>query len=188
MSIDEQLLQSIAQQTVDLETNHQRLRRAAELLDLQPGKIAITIHRNGNWSYQGSVFERPAMVDLLVENLVAFNDRYYLLAPEQLLEITVEDLPFVVVDLNRSSDNRQVTATTNLGHSVVINDRHPCYLSNLPDSALAVPCIELRSGIAARLSRPMYYQLLEWCELESEQGEQYLRLYSDGCRFELGRI
>ena len=188
MSVDEELLESIAQQTADLETDHQRLRRAAELLDLQPGKIAITIHRNGNWSYQGSVFERAAMVDLLARNLVSFNGRYYLLAPEQLLEIVVEDLPFVVVDLNRSSDNRLVTATTNLNSSVIINDRHPCYLSNPPDSAVGIPCVELRSGIAARLSRPMYYQLLEWCELETEEGEQYLRLYSDGCRFELGRI
>lgn len=188
MSIDDQLFQSIVQQTVDLDTNHQRLCRAAELLDLQPGKIAITIDRNGNWSYQGSVFERAAMVSLLAENLVSFNGHYYLLAPEQLLEIVVEDLPFVVVDLNRSSDNRVVTATTNLNSSVIINDRHPCYLSNPPDSALGVPCVELRTGIAARLSRPMYYQLLEWCELETEEGEQYLRLYSDGCRFELGRI
>ena len=188
MSIDEQLYKSIAQQTVNLETNHQRLRRAADLLDLQPGKIAITIDRNGNWSYQGSVFERAAMVDLLAENLVAFNGRYYLLAPEQLLEIVVEDLPFVVVDLNRSSDNRLVTATTNLNSSVIINDRHPCYLSNLSDSSVRIPCIEFRPGIAARLSRPMYYQLVEWCELETEEGEQYLRLYSDGCRFELGRI
>ena len=188
MSIDEHLLESIAQQTVDLETNHQRLRRAAELLDLQPGKIAITIHRNGNWSYQGSVFERTAMVYLLAQNLVSLNGHYYLLAPEQLLEIVVEDLPFVVVDLNRSSDNRLVTATTNLNSSVIINERHPLYLSNPPDSALGVPCVELRTGIAARLSRPMYYQLLEWCELETEEGDQYLRLYSDGCRFELGRI
>ena len=51
MSIDEQLYKSIAQQTVNLETNHQRLHRAADLLNLQPGKIAITIDRNGNWSY-----------------------------------------------------------------------------------------------------------------------------------------
>ena len=188
MSIDEHLLKLIAQQAVDLETEHQRLCRAAESLDLQPGKIAITIHRNGNWSYQGSVFERAAMVDLLAENLVSFNGHYYLLTQEQLLEIVVEDLPFVVVDLNRSSDNRLVTATTNLNTSVIINDRHPCYLSNPPESAVGIPCVELRSGIAARLSRPMYYQLLEWCELETEEGEQCLRLYSDGCRFELGRI
>ena len=188
MRIDEQLHQLIAHQTHDLETNNQRLRRAAYLLDLQPGKIAIKIHRNGNWSYQGSVFERAAMVDLLAKNLVAFNGRYYLLAPEQLLEIEVEDLPFVIVDLNRSSDNLLVTATTNLNSSVTINYDHPCYLSNPPDSAVGIPCIELRLGIAARLSRPMYYQLLEWCELETEEGVQYLRFYSDGCQFELGRV
>ena len=188
MSIDDQLFESITQQTVNLKTDNQRLRRAAELLDLQPGKIAITIHRNGAWSYQGSVFERPAMVDLLAKNLVAFNDRYYLLAPEQLLEISVEDLPFIIVDLNRSSDNLQISATTNIGRSVVISDHYPCYLSSVPGSAVSVPCVELCSGIAARLSRPMYYQLLEWCEVEMEDGKQFLRLYSDGCRFELGQI
>tara|TARA_B100000767_G_scaffold271150_1_gene296192 strand:- start:728 stop:1294 length:567 start_codon:yes stop_codon:yes gene_type:complete len=188
MNLDDRFLESIAEQTINLDTDSDRLRRAAELLHLMPGKMAITIHRNGDWSYQGSMFNRPAMVDLLAKSLVAFNDRYYLLAPEQLLEITVEDLPFLVIDLNRSIDHHQVIATTNLGQSVVINDEHACYLSAVPGMAVKVPCVGIRSGIAARLSRPMYYQILDWCEVEETGEGQRLFLHSDGCQFELGAL
>ena len=37
---------------------------SADLSQLKPGKIDITIHADGQWSYRGSVFQRKAMVIL----------------------------------------------------------------------------------------------------------------------------
>lgn len=177
----------------------------AELKQLKPGKIAITIHSDGSWSYQGSIFERPSMVALLAKSLIYIDQRYYLIAPEQLLEISVEDLPFTIVSVESSVEssinNRAITLSNNVGERFELgkkpsgnsdqlleleSDRWG--LSRLPGEDLEIPYMELYRGLKARLSRSCFYQLVEWSEPVEVKGRSAMCVFSNGVSYMLGYV
>jgi len=171
---------------------------AAELLQLKLGKMAIRIHSDGHWSFKGSAFERPEMVALLAKSLVFFKGDYYLIAPEQLLKITVDDLPFLITRIDQSADKKTLVATSNLGEQVTLGANHPLVMSCLPNSngfsytieasAIEVPTVEIREGLSARFSRACFYELIECCEPVQVNGCNIMQFYSNGVAFSVGMI
>jgi hypothetical protein len=177
----------------------------AELKQLKPGKIAITIHSDGSWSYKGSMFDRPSMVVLLAKSLIYIDQRYYLIAPEQLLEISVEDLPFTIVSVERGvesgSENRAITLCNNLGERFELGkspsgnseqllelDGDSWGLSPLPGEDLEIPYVALYRGLKARLSRSCFYQLVEWGEPVEIEGRSAMCVFSNGVSYMLGYV
>ena len=66
------------------------------LATLPVGRIDIVVRADGRWEYCGSPFTRQSMVQLLASHLLLRDGDYCLVAPEQLLKITVEDCPFLI--------------------------------------------------------------------------------------------
>ena len=168
-------------------------RTAAELLQLKPGKMAIRIHSDGHWSFRESPFERPEMVALLAQSLVFFKGDYYLIAPEQLLKITVDDLPFLITRIDQSTDKKTLVVTTNLGEQVTLGENHPLLMSYLPNSNesnqdIEIPTVEVRAGLSARFSRACFYELIECCEPVQVNGCNIMQFYSSGVAFSVGMI
>ena len=168
-------------------------RTAAELLQLKPGKMAIRIHSDGHWSFRESPFERPKMVALLAQSLVFFKGDYYLIAPEQLLKITVDDLPFLITRIDQSTDKKTLVVTTNLGEQVTLGENHPLLMSCLPNSNesnqdIEIPTVEVRAGLSARFSRACFYELIECCEPVQVNGCNIMQFYSNGVAFSVGMI
>lgn len=157
---------------------------------LTPGKIAITIHSDGHWSYQGTPFDRLEMVKLLSQSLVIVDGEYCLIAPEQLLKITVEDTPFYITKVNKSGEqaSQTVVVTSNLGQSVTLDDLHQLELAALPDNTVEIPCVHIVRGLYARLSRASFYQLVEWGERANIDGREVLRIFSGGESHILGYL
>jgi len=156
--------------------------------NLPRGKIAITIAADGQWYYRGSVFHRLEMVSLLAKSLLLIDSRHYLLAPEQLLEITVEDCPFVITAVERSAAGDDILLTTHLGDSLTLGEAHPFHLSAPPNSSLEVPAVDICYGLQARLSRPCFYQLADWAEPRRHAGREALQIHSAGCWHLLGYL
>ena len=167
-------------------------RTAAELLQLKLGKMAIRIHSDGHWSFKGSAFERPEMVALLANSLVFLKGDYYLIAPEQLLKITVDDLPFLITRIDQSADKKTLVVTSNLGEQVTLGANHPLIMSCLPNSNgpsqnVQIPTVEIRDGLAARFSRACFYELIECCEAVQINGRNIMQFYSNGVAFSVGK-
>ena len=142
------------------------------------GAIDIRIDGAGQWYHEGGRIRRQPLVDLFAGILRRENDDYYLVTPAEKLKIAVEDAPFVAIDLDvrGAGQEAELLFTTNVGDYVLADTAHPL---NVRDGR---PYLEVRDGLEALLSRPVYYRLVEHA-LE-EDGR--LAVYSAGARFELG--
>lgn len=155
---------------------------------LSKGRIPIRIHSDGRWFYNDSPIERNAMVRLFAKQLMTIDNDYYIQAPEQTLKIEVDDLPFVIVEVERHDPGaaQQIIATTNCGDEFVVGDGHRINLSLPPGQMTEVPKVHVRDGLYARASRSCYYQLVEWGVPNEIQG--ILLLQSSGIKYTLGRL
>lgn len=145
------------------------------------GQLAIRIDSNGDWWHEGSLVKRQAIVKLWAsvlrvtypqEDLCGIG-RYHLTTPVEDIEITVEDVPFVVVGWqSKVLDGREVLiAIDNLGCHWPLCARYPVILRRYQGEYL--PYVVLNKGLLARVSRNVYYQ---WAELlECDQEGYWLR-------------
>ncbi len=142
------------------------------------GVIDIRIDRTGQWFHEGGRIRRQPLVDLFAGILRREDDGFYLVTPVEKLKIDVEDAPFVAVDLDvrGTGAEAELLFTTNVGDYVLADESHPLTVRE------GRPYLEVRDGLEALLSRPVYYRLVEHA-LE-EDGR--LVIYSAGTRFDLG--
>lgn len=124
------------------------------------GDIGLKIGRDGTWFYQGSPIARQGLVKLFAKVLRLEEDgSYYLVTPVEKVPIEVESLPFVAVEMRREGEGRQqrLSFRTNVDDFVAAGPEHP--LGFEPDLGGFTPFILVRSGLRARLARPVYYEL-----------------------------
>lgn len=154
------------------------------------GRIEIAIDREGKWYYQGTPIERPEMVKLFASALLADEGKYYLAAPEQLLLISVEDLPFIIKSLHLGNNNglQQIEVTTNCDERFAIGEAHPLELLCAPGSDEKLPAVLVREGLYARFNRNTYYELAGLAEEAQRSGRRELILHSGGMGFSLGSL
>lgn len=126
------------------------------------GTIDIHIDSEGNWFHEGDPIARHALVKLFASILRHEPENgFVLVTPVEKWQIRVDDAPFIAVAMaQRTIDGRDALVfVTNVGEEVVAGGEHPL----LFDSAAvdAKPYIQLRPGVLAKLSRPVYYQLVD---------------------------
>ena len=101
-----------------------------------------------------------------------------MVTPGEMLDIEVEDSPFVAVSVKSegSETDRRLAFKLNTGDVVIAG----------PDNAIALrndtPYLHVRSGLDARIDRAPWYELAEWAIAE---GGDLPALWSDGARFVL---
>ncbi len=156
------------------------------------GDIDMVIRRDGSWWYNGSPIGRQAMVKLFSTVLRRDEDeKYYLVTPVEKLGITVEDAPFVAVELVNEGEGK----TRSLAFRLNTED----YVIAGPGNRLRVevdgktgeprPYVHVRRGLEALLSRSVFYELVALALEDSgdECGEAgTLGLWSGGVFFPLG--
>jgi hypothetical protein len=155
------------------------------------GRFDIRIGRDGTWYYQGSPIGRIALVKLFATVLKrdAQGD-HWLITPAEQGRIEVEDAPFVAVELSvvGSGPDQALTLRTNLDEIVTVDADHPLRVEHDPVSGEPAPYVVVRDGLEARLSRPVYYELVE-LGLERQVGDDHLYgVWSRGGFFSLGRV
>jgi hypothetical protein len=125
------------------------------------GDIGLKIARDGTWYYQGSPIQRLPLVKLFASVLRIEDDgRYYLVTPVEKVPIEVEGMPFVAVGMKRrgSGQKQVLTFRTNVDDTVTADAEHPIGFQPGKLGGF-VPFVVVRDGLAARLARPIYYEL-----------------------------
>ena len=129
----------------------------------------IRIATDGRWFHEGNEIRRIEMVKLFASVLMREKTGdYWLVTPVEKGRITVDDAPFIVcemfVSLGADPRSNEMYFRTNLDENIALDTAHPILLrptDNLQDFR---PYIEVRNGLLAKLSRPVYYQLAEHAE------------------------
>ena len=87
-----------------------------------------------------------------------------------------------------SKPHQKLTIRTNIDEKVTIDENHPLEVEFDPETGEPAPYVTLRSGIRARLSRPVYYELVELGEEETHNQEKLFGVWSCGTFFPLGKL
>lgn len=153
------------------------------------GDMPLRIDSEGQWFYQDSKITRPKLVQLFATVLLQQDGEYFLQTPVEKLRIQVDDAPFVAVDWQwLDSDVGKVLAfTLNLGQQVLLSAQYPLVLRHDPQQQL-LPYLQLWHGLSAKLSRNVYYQLVEQADIVSTNQQQQLQLQSGGDSYVLGIV
>jgi hypothetical protein len=130
------------------------------------GEIDIVIRRDGLWMHEGTPIGREALVRLFSTVLRLDPDGYHLVTPAEKLRITVEDAPFLAVRVDREAlDAGPVLRfVTNVGDAVEAGPEHPIRVDSDPVTGEPAPYLHVRRGLEARLTRPVFYELVELAE------------------------
>jgi 8-oxo-dGTP pyrophosphatase MutT (NUDIX family) len=136
------------------------------------GDIDMRIARDGTWSYRGSPIHRLALVQLFASVLRREADcRYWLVTPAERGRIEVDDVPFLAVGLavDGAGREQQLIFRTNLDDNVTAGPDNPLRVE-IAASGQPAPYILVRDGLEARLSRPVFYDLVELGVEEQVEG------------------
>lgn len=158
------------------------------------GDVAIRIRRDGTWLYEGSPIRRKALVCLFASCLTREADgSYWLVTPAERGRITVDDAPFVAVELFVAGEGeRQVLSfRTNVDELIEAGPEHPIRVAHDLVTCLPTPYVRVREGrgrfpIEARIERAVYYELVALAVPEMVHGERVLGVWSGGRFFVLG--
>lgn len=143
----------------------------------------LVIKADGTWVHEGTPIGRPALIKLFARVLRRDPEGYVLVTPAEKLSITVEDVPFLIVDVDRDADDPAVLRVrTNIGDEVCLGPDHPVVLKVGPGQ-ITLPYVRIRGDLEARFGRTAYYQLIEMAALGDDQR---LSVSSAGMAFDLG--
>ena len=152
------------------------------------GDIAIRIDREGRWLHNGSEIKRPAMVTFFSRLLKLEQGVFYLVTPVEKWQISVDIAPLFINSASREIRNsmQAIVLNTSTDDRVILDRDHPLSIAN-SDSEDLLPLVTIRNNLSALISRPVYYQLIEWGHIVSlPNGDKEMLLDSMGCQFSLG--
>jgi uncharacterized protein len=155
------------------------------------GHFDIRIARDGTWFYRDSPIARPALVRLFSTVLQRTVDgTYWLVTPAERGRITVDDAPFVALALAVAGEGREqiLTFRTNVDDTVAADSAHPLRVATDARTDAPNPYILVRDGLEARLTRPVFYELVELGKEERVGDATLYGVWSKGEFFPLGRL
>lgn len=152
------------------------------------GEIDIRIKRDGSWQYLGTPITREPLARLFGSILRKEDDgRHYLVTPVEKYAITVEDAPFIGVDVDAVGEGREqiLEIETNHGDRAPISADHPLRLDFDPDSGEPAPYVLVRGALEARLDRKSFFRLADLVVEESRPEGRRWGVWSCGSFFPL---
>ncbi len=155
------------------------------------GSFDIRIARDGSWHYRGSAINRKELVCLFSSVLKREADGSYVLeTPVERGRITVDDSPFVAVEMWwRQCDGRQcLTFRTNLDEMVTADADHPIRVALCPRTREPRPYVMVRPGLEARINRAVFYELVALAVPERVDGKDVLGVWSEGVFFPIDEV
>ena len=126
------------------------------------GDSEMRIARDGTWFHQGTPIGRPQMVRAFSRILRCEPDGgYVLVTPVEKLDITVEDAPFVAIEMKAEGEGRdaRLAFRLNTGELVAAGPDHPIRFEERDDGPH--PYLHVRGGLEALITRALYYDLAE---------------------------
>jgi hypothetical protein len=152
------------------------------------GDIDIRIDREGRWLHGGKEIKRPAMVTFFSRLLKLEEGVFYLVTPVEKWQISVDIAPLYVIRASRERRHsmQAIVLSTSTDDAVVVDQSHPLTITNR-DTEDLLPLVTIRDNLNALISRPVFYQLVEWGHTASlANGNRELLLESMGHQFSFG--
>jgi hypothetical protein len=138
------------------------------------GEIDMRIAADGTWFYQGTPIGRPALVRLFASVLRREGDRYYLVTPVEKVAIRVDDAPFQAVDMRveRNDGGQALHFRTNVDDWVACGPDHGLRFEPQATAGGLQPYLHIRGGLWARLTRSVFYDLVDLGEERVLEGRR----------------
>jgi hypothetical protein len=148
----------------------------------------IRIARDGTWWHNGGIIGRIGLVKLFASVLRRDEaGNYWLVTPAERGRITVEDAPFVAVEMIVSGTglDQVLRFRTNLDEWVEAGPANE--LTTKASGETFVPYINVRDGLEAVLARSIYYDLMQLVTTWTDEttGETKQGVWSHGKFFPL---
>jgi hypothetical protein len=175
------------------------------------GEIGLKIATDGTWFYQGSPIGRMPLVKLFASVLKREDGRHYLVTPVEKIGIDVEDAPFLAVEMRRVQagataetmeqlpesassalfgEERRLgegystlVFRTNVDDWVACGSEHALRFEPEPETGGLKPYLHVRRDLWAKVTRPLFYDLVDMGEERVIEGEAMFGVASGGAFF-----
>src|ERR1700730_18386975 len=126
-------------------------------------EIHTRVASDGNWFYQKTPIGRPALVKLFASVLKREGDRYFLVTPVEKCGITVDDAPFLAVELNveNGAEGRVLHFRTNVDDWVSCGPQHALRFEPEAGTGGLKPYLHVRRDLWAKVTRTLFFDLVE---------------------------
>lgn len=148
------------------------------------GEIDMRIAGDGTWFYRGSPIGRAPLVQLFASILRKDEDRYVLVTPVERVGISVDDAPFLCVEMSvdHAGDAQTLAFRTNVEDIVTVDAEHPLRFERGAAEGIK-PYVRVRGGLWALVKRALYYDLVALGKVEPWRGEDWFGVRSGGLFF-----
>ena len=138
------------------------------------GDIDMRIAADGTWFYLKTPIGRPALVRLFASVLKREGDKYFLVTPVEKCGITVDDAPFMAVEMQVEDGDvgRALRFRTNFDDWVDCGRDHPLRFEPEEGTGGLKPYLHVRRDLWAKVTRALYYDLVELGEERTINGER----------------
>lgn len=149
------------------------------------GDLDMRIASDGTWFYLGTPIGRPALVRLFASVLKREGDQYYLVTPVEKVGITVDDAPFMAVELEveRRGPEQSLTFRTNVDDVVRCDVDHPLRFEPEDHTGGIKPYLYVRRELWAKVTRALFFDLVELGEVREQDGVRLFGVRSSGVFF-----
>ena len=119
------------------------------------GDIDMRIATDGTWHYLKTPIGRPALVKLFASVLKREGDKYFLVTPVEKCGITVDDAPFLAVEMKIEAGRQRPRADfrTNVDDWVACGPDHTLRFEPEPDTGGLKPYLHVRRDLWAKVTR-----------------------------------
>ena len=145
------------------------------------GDIDMRIASDGTWFYMGTPIGRPALVRLFSTILKREDGKHFLVTPVEKVGIRVDDAPFLAVEMLEEKDRRGslLRFRTNVDDWVACDSAHRLRFEAAADGGLT-PYLHVRAELWAKVTRAIYYDLVDIGEERVVDGQRKFGIASSG--------
>jgi hypothetical protein len=141
------------------------------------GDLDMRIAADGTWFYMKTPIGRHGLVKLFASILKREGEKYFLVTPVEKCGIEVDDAPFLAVELDAqdSADGRVLSFRTNVDDWVQCGPRHMLRFDPEPGTGGLKPYLHVRRDLWAKVTRPLFFDLVELGEEREVDGPRCSR-------------
>ena len=145
------------------------------------GDLDMRIASDGTWFYMGTPIGRLALVRLFSTILKREDGKHFLVTPVEKVGIRVDDAPFLAVEMLKESDDRGrvLRFRTNVDDWVTCDSSHRLRFKAAADGGLT-PYLHVRADLWAKVTRALYYDLVDIGEERVVDGRPMFGIASSG--------
>jgi uncharacterized protein len=146
------------------------------------GDLDMRIASDGTWFYLKTPIGRAALVKLFASVLKREGDKYFLVTPVEKCGIVVDDAPFLAVELKvaQGDRDRALHFRTNVDDWVACGRGHALRFEREPATGGLKPYLHVRGGLWAKVTRALFYDLVELGEERDIDGRRMFGVASAG--------